>query len=106
MDIWTIIATALVGATSGVVYALLGWIKTQATKPEDWDHLKFIITMLTGAVVGAIAGANGWSLETSEAYLASIGAVGVIELAGKAIYRWLHKHVPHKTSPQGTPPGA
>lgn len=89
--------TILYGALSGGGIAIGGLLNARAkaqqtgTK-ENFDQHKFAITILIGAVVGAVGGYMGWDYNHAYVWLANMGGVALIEHYGKAT--WRHANMP------------
>lgn len=85
MDISTIVWAVLMGAVNGMGISVIG-MGSQKKIPRP-DCRKFFITVMTGAIIGAIAGYNGWDYLTAEQWATSSGLILFIYLIGKAIWR-------------------
>jgi hypothetical protein len=63
--------------------AVAGWYR----KPQEFDLDKFGRTVITGGIVGAIAGVTGASYAAVETWGVQTSAIFVLELAGKIVWR-------------------
>lgn len=79
----------IVGALSGIGYAVLGYLKSG----EDFDEQKFVTTIVIGAVVGAVAAYYGLDYNTAYDWLLTVGAVAVVEILVKALWKRFVKSI-------------
>jgi hypothetical protein len=85
--LWNIVWGIIAGIISGVITALLGYAKSSTV--ESFDPKKAVQTLIVGAVVGGFAGGWGITYQQAYEYLASVGAITLIEFVKKAIWRRL-----------------
>jgi len=77
------------GIVSGLITAFLGYMKS---KDEKFDLGKFAQTLVIGGLVGAVAQIAGMSYNDAYDYLASVGAISLLEYLKKTIWRrWLSR---------------
>jgi len=86
---WEILIGVLGGVASGAITALLGYAKSATV--ESFSVEKAVQTLIVGAIVGGFAGYWGISYTQAYEYLGSIGAITLIEMIKKAIYRAIKK---------------
>ena len=77
----------LAGAICGAITALLGYAKS-STK-EDFNPKKARQTIIVGAVIGGIAGYQGWTYQQAYEWAGSTGVIVLVEYIKKAILRRL-----------------
>ena len=75
------------GIINAVFIATLGYLKM--TKPEEFDPVKFLLTVIVGAISGYLAFALGWTQEAIAAWFATTGIIVWIEYGLKAFVRRL-----------------
>ena len=79
--------SAFWGIVNAIFIATLGYPKM--TKPEDFDHVKFLLTVIVGAISGYLAYALGWTQEAIAAWFATTGIIVWIEYGLKTFVRRL-----------------
>ena len=75
------------GIVSAIFIATLGYLKV--VKPEEFDPVKFLVTVIVGAISGYFAYALGWTQEVIAAWFATTGIIVWIEYGLKAFVRRL-----------------
>ena len=75
------------GIMNAIFIATLGYLKV--TKPEDFDPVKFLITVIVGGISGYLAYALGWTQEIIAAWFVTTGIIVWIEYLLKAFVRRL-----------------
>ena len=86
---WQIVWGIVGGVVSGAITALLGYAKSSTV--ESFSAEKAVQTLIVGAVVGGCAGYWGISYTQAYEYLGSVGAITLIEMTKKAIWRRIKK---------------
>jgi hypothetical protein len=80
------------GAFSGAVAAGFGYAKNRG---QNFSKTEFSVSVLTGAVVGGAGSFLGVTYDNAETYLASIGALTLVQQGAKALLRrvtpWIKK---------------
>lgn len=66
-------AKRFLGILTAISVATLGYLKM--TKPEDFDPVKFLMTVIVGAISGYLIYALGWSEEAVKAWFATTGII-------------------------------
>lgn len=85
----------LLGASSGFLIAFFGYIKSVKLDDKgqpvlaDFDALKFLTTVLIGALAGSYAAYAGLSYDVATTMLLSMGITTIVEYVLKAILRSL-----------------
>ena len=86
----TVVENILIGVGSGIIFGLLGYLKSAG---EEFEPKKFVQTLIVGAVVGGIGGYLGMSPEEAQQYLQTVGLYGgivtLIEYVKKSILKRL-----------------
>jgi len=75
------------GITNAIFIATLGYLKM--TRPEEFDPVKFLVTVTVGAISGYLAYALGWTQEAIAAWFATTGIIVWIEYGLKTFVRRL-----------------
>ncbi len=75
------------GIINAIFVATLGYLKL--TRPEEFDPLKFLLTVIVGAISGYLAYALGWAQEVIAAWFATTGIIVWIEYGLKTFVRRL-----------------
>jgi hypothetical protein len=89
-----LIAPIIAGIGNGVGIALFGyWKSIENGQLPAFDTEKFSITVITGGVIGGLAGASGMSYGDKATWAASTGLIFAIDTGGKAIIRWLRQRI-------------
>ena len=90
MSVAEIVKNIAIGIGSGIVFGLLGYLKSAG---EEFDVKKFTQTLIVGAVVGGIGGYLGMSPEEAQEYLQTAGLYGgittLVEYVKKSILKRL-----------------
>jgi len=82
----------LVGAASGAVIALGGYLKVLfGPNPEPFDVQKFALTLAIGLVAGGFASYTGVDFDAGLNFLVAGGYTVIIENWLKALFRWLNQ---------------
>lgn len=85
-----ILYNAGIGAVASCFIAGAGYFKSiDATKPEGFDAVKFLKTVILGAAVGGIATATGLQPDLITALPMYAGVTAVLENALKGLFRRL-----------------
>ena len=79
--------TVFWGIMNAIFIATLGYLKI--TKPEDFDPVKFLLTVTVGGISGYLIFALGWSEEAVKAWFATTGIIVWIEYTLKSFVRRL-----------------
>ena len=79
--------TVFWGIMNAIFIATLGYLKV--TKPEDFDPVKFLLTIIVGGISGYFIFALGWSEEAVKAWFATTGIIVWIEYTLKTFVRRL-----------------
>jgi len=86
----TVVENILIGVGSGIIFGLLGYLKSAG---EKFDVKKFTQTLVVSAVVGGIGGYLGMSPEEAQEYLQTAGLYGgittLVEYVKKSILKRL-----------------
>ena len=80
------------GIANGLIIAVLCYAKSKPDG-EEFDKTKLVQTAVVGGVVGGIAGYSGISYTQSYEWLASMGAITLIEYGKKALIRKLKNYL-------------
>jgi hypothetical protein len=96
--IMAVIWAVVMGAVSGIIAACLGYAKGASL--EKIDSLKFLTTVLFGAVIGGLMGYFGWDYNTAYQFFITSGLVYLVENIAKAIYRRMPKSEPKVEKPK------
>jgi hypothetical protein len=75
------------GIINAIFVATLGYLKL--TRPEEFDPVKFLLTVIVGALSGYLAHAMGWTQEAIAAWFATTGIIVWIEYSLKTFVRRL-----------------
>ena len=75
------------GITNAIFIATLGYLKM--TKPEEFDPVKVLLTVIVGAISGYLAFALGWTQEVIAPWFATTGIIVWIEYGLKTFVRRL-----------------
>ena len=75
------------GIINAIFIATLGYLKV--VKPEEFDPVKFLVTVIVGAISGYFAYALGWTQEVIAAWFATTGIIVWIEYGLKTFVRRL-----------------
>jgi F0F1-type ATP synthase assembly protein I len=89
-----IVETMILAVLAAIMYAGTEFIKKymDPTNPENFDYVKFIATIVIGAVIGVASGYQGTiptELSITEQLALYAGATVVLENVLKIIYRWI-----------------
>ena len=84
---WCFLVDVFWGIMNAIFIATLGYLKV--TKPEDFDPIKFLLTVIVGAISGYLIFALGWSEEAVKAWFATTGIIVWIEYTLKTFVRRL-----------------
>jgi len=79
-----LLKTVLLGLAQGLLVGLVGYAKSAGEKFEPY---KFFRSVTIGAIIGVVAGLNGVSYTEAKEYLASIGAIVLVDQFLKAVWR-------------------
>ena len=75
------------GIMNAIFIATLGYLKV--TKPEDFDPIKFLITVIVGGISGYLTFSLGWTPEAVQTWFATTGIIVWIEYGLKTFVRRL-----------------
>ena len=75
------------GLIVGLLIATLGYAKVEV--PEDFDAVKFLVTVIIGGLSGFISATQGWSYLDAKTWLATTGISTWVEYFLKTIIRRL-----------------
>ena len=75
------------GIINAIFVATLGYLKV--TKPEEFDPVKFLITVVVGAISGYLAFGLGWTQEAIAAWFVTTGIIVWLEYGLKTFVRRL-----------------
>ena len=79
--------TVFWGIMNAIFLATLGYLKV--TEPENFDPVKFLITVIVGGISGYLAYVLGWTQEAIAAWFATTGIIVWIEYTLKTFVRRL-----------------
>lgn len=77
-------SNVIVGIGAGIAYSLVGFAKT---REEAFDFNKFGLTLVTGAVVGAVSGFMNLEMDAANEFVLNVGGIALLENIYKAIVR-------------------
>jgi hypothetical protein len=75
------------GIINATFVATFGYLKV--VKPEEFDPVKFLLTVIVGAISGYLTFALGWTQEAIAAWFATTGIIVWIEYGLKTFVRRL-----------------